>query len=355
MEEIVYREMKPEDIPSLLELFAASFGKPAPRAHWDWKYSSGPEKSVVVVAEADHKIVGHYAVLPRTVLVGSKPVRAGLVVDVMTHPDYGRRGIFVKSAVKAFEACGERGISILLGFPNEAAIRGHQKVNWSEIGSLRLLVRPLTVNPVPQIMGGRQLPKPVAWIGQTILTCLSRVTVSSGSELRTQSLSAGDFLSLGAELEDLLANAWPTDSVKVARTTEWLHWRLAEPGTEHRVVVIRGPKESRILGAALLNVRDYRNMRVGAVFSLLLREDSSRVVEDLLRGALHEALSKKCDVVVMLESPAMNLAGAARKTMLLRVPRKLRYIVRGIEGTEHVPEVMRFSKWHIELIDHDVL
>ncbi|MEW6050260.1 MAG: GNAT family N-acetyltransferase [Candidatus Zixiibacteriota bacterium] len=80
----------------LFDLYAATYGSSQPlERRWQWQYISHPRSSevVVLVAEADGKLVGTLSHFPSDVLIGGARYPGFFASDSMVHPEYRRRGI----------------------------------------------------------------------------------------------------------------------------------------------------------------------------------------------------------------------------------------------------------------------
>lgn len=357
MSDIRYREFVEGDKSSLLSLFSASFGKPREPAQWRWEYFGGPVKIVIVVAECDGRIVGHYAILPRKITYKGTSINAGLVVDVMTHPEYGRRGIFVGSALEAFRIAKQDGMLILEGFPNEAAIKGHRKVGWTEVGEIGVLVRPIRSKGLLKIaMGGVSIPTAAGRIIDVILESLSRITLGVGPpRLDIEELTVEQSLNLGPRLEHFIIESLPANAISNQREIEWLRWRLSEPNSAHHVFVVKKGDSEEILGLLVLKIRQYKEMKAGAIFDLLVKGEDENIATLLIKEAIRKSRALECDVCLMLQSPAQRWRSATMRSFMLPTSKRLRFIVRAVDGSPLPEEYRDERRWHMQLIDHDVL
>jgi hypothetical protein len=357
MSDIRYREFAEGDESSLLSLFYSSFGKPREPAQWRWEYFGGPVKSVIVVAECDGRLVGHYAILPRMMSHKGKSISAGLVVDVMTHPDYGRRGIFVGSALEAFRIAKKDGVSTLEGFPNEAAIKGHRKVGWTEAGAISVLVRPIrSKGLLKSVMGSISIPTAAERIMDVLLESLSGITLGEGRPRPDiEELTVEQTLNLGPHLERFIVESLPANAVSNQRDIAWLKWRLSEPNSAHHVFVVKKKDSEEISGLLVLKIKQYKKMKAGAIFDLLVKDEDVNVATLLIKEAIRKSRALGCDVCLMLRSPAQRWRSATMRTFMLPTPKRLRFIVRSVDGSPLPEEYNKGMRWHIQLIDHDVL
>jgi hypothetical protein len=357
MSEITYREFSLRDEQKVLSLFEASFGRRRDLAQWRWEFFGGPEKSIIVLAENESEIVGHYAILPRMLRSGNDVMKAGIVVDVMTHPQYGRRGIFASSAIHAFEIAKAAGISVLLGFPNEAAIKGHRKVGWSEIGYVRVFVRPLSASALSTALRGRlRLPALVSKGLDAILSLITKSKpIGEARGVKMTCMSASSLTSLGDELGHFIKDAFPGSALRGERSVEWLKWRLADPLGVHWAVVARETGTSKLVGVTILKMKEYKGMRICAILDVIVKERDQDVESLLLKNAIRKARSEGCEICLMFGSPSDSRLLTLMGSTFMPSPKRLKFIVRTVEGAPLAANLRDIRNWHLQLIDHDVI
>ena len=123
------RGYKNGDEDGILQFIQLAF-KWDDKKYWNWRYRDNPAGiGRIWLADDAGKIVGHYAMIPIKMKIGDETVTASLTVDIVTHPNYRRQGIFETLARKAYTEAGKEGGHILCAFPNEVAISltTHQK------------------------------------------------------------------------------------------------------------------------------------------------------------------------------------------------------------------------------------
>jgi hypothetical protein len=168
-----------------------------PAESWHWFYQRVPDgPAIIVVAENDEGIVGHYAVQPRPFRLRAATCLAGLAVGTMVHPSARDVTTLVEMAHLAYDLSRERGLAFLYAFPNDHAYRIR-----------RMLLRWHTL---PQVMEWEGALPSSAW--------------DLGSRARiweTPPLSDGTYSSLPV---DELSR----DAICGQRSPEWLRWRFFE-------------------------------------------------------------------------------------------------------------------------------
>lgn len=86
-------------------------------AYWVWINRIVGE-SVSVIAELDGRIIGHYAVVPRDLLVNNKIFKAALGIHAFVDPDFRNEVSIFEISSYLYNIARDRGIQIIYGFPN---------------------------------------------------------------------------------------------------------------------------------------------------------------------------------------------------------------------------------------------
>ncbi|WP_338791418.1 GNAT family N-acetyltransferase [Bernardetia sp. MNP-M8] len=137
-----------EFIISYFELFESCFGKREDlnREWYNWFNLASPfgKNDIFLVKDLEsNQLVSAYGLLPYQVNYNQKLYPAALCTNVMVHPDYRGYGLFVETGLFALKDSSKKGNKIVIGIPNENAIRGHLKVGWNQLDNLYFL----NINP----------------------------------------------------------------------------------------------------------------------------------------------------------------------------------------------------------------
>jgi len=356
MSVIGYRRLRESDKESVLALFRASFGKDKDADQWTWEFIDREFPAIVILAEKDERIVGHYAILPREFRAGGLSVPTGLVVDVMTHPEYGRKGIFVGSGLEAFRHAKDLGLSMLIGFPNDAAIKGHLKVGWSELGKIRVYARPLSPSGLLKLTGrDRVLATSLGRLLGLLIATLNKMTLEAGDNgLTLESVTPKEIESVNHDIQELTSESLKRYHIRNARGADWARWRLSDPIGMTEIILSRDSDGHEIVGYCILRTKEWGGIRTCAIMDVVSKDGNPRVTKSLLREAFRRAIQNNCELSVMIDSPAAKHKWLMISMLMLPTPRKLRFIVREVGDNRLPVEFFKLGCWHLELIDHDV-
>ncbi|MFN3533811.1 MAG: GNAT family N-acetyltransferase [Desulfatiglandales bacterium] len=148
---MVIRPYKRGDEEGIVRLRRSVFGDMDPYKAtiegWKWEFGEIPSGSpIIVVAEEGGEIVGHYGLLPMTLCHRGKEQPFGLAVDLMVHPLYRRRGLFVNMYREVERKAREEGLAGILGFPNERTLPTYKnRLGWKHLMDLSLF---FAANPI---------------------------------------------------------------------------------------------------------------------------------------------------------------------------------------------------------------
>lgn len=132
----------PEDRAEQALLFNACFKKSLGERELAWRYDRSPHgPSLSFVARpAGGAAVSGYASSPRFASVGGDPAslaRIGQTGDVMTHPQWRKRGLFSDLDRAAREAARDAGWPLMFGLPNRRSAHIFLELGWEAVGTVR--------------------------------------------------------------------------------------------------------------------------------------------------------------------------------------------------------------------------
>ncbi len=86
---------------------------------WIWiNRMISDEKSLIVVAEFENQIIGHYAIIPQKVNVFGQVYSAAFAIHAFIHPEFRNGFLIFQITKKMYKVAKENGIDFLYGFPN---------------------------------------------------------------------------------------------------------------------------------------------------------------------------------------------------------------------------------------------
>ena len=139
------RPARPEDASSIAALLNTVFGDWGDAATWVWKYKDPPAplRLISAVAEVDGQLVGHYGIVPLSILYQGKQVRGAQAVDAAVLPEYRRQGILSSLAKLVLESAADAQASIIYAFPGLYSLNLNRQIGFQPVMIVPEMVRVL--------------------------------------------------------------------------------------------------------------------------------------------------------------------------------------------------------------------
>jgi len=283
-------------------LFNACFTKAIDAAGLVWRYDDNPHgaASSFLTRNAEGLAVSGYACSPRRMLAGSDEstlAAVGQTGDVMTHPEWRKRGLFSDLDRAALAETAERGWPLVFGLPNRRSAHIFLTLGWERVGTVRPWCFVLRADAASRRMRHREgrlaglLTPLAARRGRAARRGLARAAARFSTVALTRFPEA--VLELSRATEE-------RHSAMVRRDAAYLNWRFIDsPSGLHRVlglfeagelaayVVIQlpGPEGGGFLVDALGRSTEALRAAVGAGLAELERLGASYVQATAIDGS----------------------------------------------------------------------
>jgi GNAT superfamily N-acetyltransferase len=350
--------LKAGEEESLRALFEAEYG-----ATWRAKTSldrylgSTPWPAAVSVIEADGVIVGAQPSYDVPLLVAGTRRMCTILVDVVTHPRYRRRGIFSRVVDHAMTLSQHRGASLALTTPNKASYPGFQKkLDWRLLTTLDCWVRLLR----PQAILERRLHVP-PWLAR-ILAPLVRLVAHGRLRMHA---AAKPRLESGMPSRESLDALWhdtaPTTGVSQIRDAAWASWRFApRVGETAYHFLAERDREQRLSGYVVVRLKEVSGLQACVLVDGLFGDADGVRQRRLLDAASDWALTEGAALTMAYVSSAGPWVGALSQAGFRRVPRPLdarpcHVCVRIHPHTSGTGILSDPSAWRLTLGDSDLV
>jgi len=222
-------------------LFGRCFAKPANVDALRWRYDDNPHGQAVslVLTEGDDEAVCSFAYVPRLAVArtGHGEVFEGYIGqqgDVMTDPNWQRKGLARRLVQECAKATGEAGFLINWGFPNRQSAPVFLKLDWLSSGQIRPRRHLLRADPRAKsrrLADGRLAALRLGWDTRACKRARSKLgTLPQGYTARV--LEA--FPESVAELSRQVEARFP---FMLHRDADWLNWRYLRTPTGAHVAI----------------------------------------------------------------------------------------------------------------------
>jgi GNAT superfamily N-acetyltransferase len=237
----------PEQREEQARLYAACFKKPLAERGLEWRYDDVPHGPSVsfVTRESGGATVSGYACNPRLAISRGDESTAAIVGetgDVMTHPDWRKRGYFSALDRAAMEEAKRRGWVLAFGLPNHRSAHIFLELGWERIGTVRRWTYLLDAGAAARAERSRE-----GWL-RGVLAPLDALRCARKSQRQRRShASERERMQLGVAYYD----RFPQQLAPIARAVErrfgfmirrdpdYLRWRfLAAPSRQHTAILV---------------------------------------------------------------------------------------------------------------------
>jgi len=343
------RAYRDGDEPALVALFESAFGRQISVDHWRWKFKhpgcSMPNVWLAVVA--NERPVFQCGGIPIPFRLGSRRVTMMHVCDVMTAPDFRRRGLHTQVSRHAYEFWRERGVAFVSGMPNENWGKTAGALGWRPLFRLQWLMRPLR----PEAFIFRRLGMRFAPRASLLGPIWSALWGARAR--RDQSVSTEVVTIAGREFDAIWDRCRDDFRFSIIRDAPWVQWRFLSPPTQpYRVVLARQRGEPVGYSALRFSTRVDRTT---ALLAEIVAPESSRGVRaTLLAEVLETAAASRAESIVTLAVPGTTRFRFLRSAGFLTGPA---FHVEFVPLASDLPETEMHDPLHWQLsgADFDVI
>ena len=327
------------------------------RRIWEWEYECNPAGSPIIwLAESGERIVGHYALLPIRMKLGDETIKGTIAIEAMTDPDFQRQGIFTTLGRHLLGTATDEGIPITIGFPNQAALPGHRKLQWLEVFSIPMLARFLNVRPLARRKAGPlgDVLGLVANAGLAMLRLLAR------SPRPMEGLAVRPVTAFDDRTDVLWSGVRDSIQIAIIRDYKYLRWRYGgESGKSYQIFIAEHGEE--LVGYIVVREMELMGMQVGCIVDLLARpEDSQAISRHLIDAGARWLAGRGVDAVLCIMLPHTSYHGALRASGFWPIPAWLSgkawpFIVHVNQNRVDVPMLEDPRNWYLTWGDTDVV
>lgn len=350
------RDFRDGDEGEINELFNSVFNRRRRLENWHWKFRNNPEGSKLINAVADSKLVGHLGALNRRIVIKGREHSALLEVDGMTHPDYGRQGIFTTLGKELLSDSKEKGADLAYGFPNEYAMPGHRKLGCVELFKLNVMIKPVHFDRISKKAFSNRITAFFANLARKfifgVLYRTKKVRLDDGVVLKP----IGTF---DARFDDLWKKARDTHAIILRRDSTYLNWRYIQCPEKH-YKVFTAEKNNELLAWVVVRVMERFGLKNGLVVDMLSLPDRSDVLCALVQQACEELKKEDVDLVVCSIPKMSCYFKAFRQCGFMPCPdklnpRKVYFIIYPLSKALNMDTVKLPSNWFVTWGDTDVV
>jgi GNAT superfamily N-acetyltransferase len=363
------RRFLESDANGILGLLECVWKRKFSREWWNWKYESNPagfsgEKGDIWIAEnACGEIVGHWAVLPQKMKLGSTTITAASAVDAATHPNYRRLGINGTLVERVFSDIQDR-YAFVFSFPKEVLYRARLAQGWKQFPVAQYL---MLLNPdIPF----RILSKHDLLVKTRALRWVARAAFKANQVRRNR--PTGLFVNkpmrdfeirkvsrFPREIQDFWKQARSGYELCLDRTAAFLNWRFSEHFGNYLVLLAQCNQNKDIAGYTVLrktSILDSQNAL--DVLDLQTFPSDNKTASDLIDTAIRFAKNEELDLIRCWVPPwhmyaaILSRKGFVDSTLASKLLRRSQPSV-FLRKTRKEVIIPRIQRWFCTLADTD--
>ena len=323
-EVIIFREAKDSDKEEILELFQLCFANSKAIEkdlyYWEWQINNNPDgRAFIGIAEINDVIVAHYAVIPLIYQTkDGKEIKVGLVVDVMTHPQYQRRGLFMAlSRYSLPEAVKKLNITFTIGYPFTATtynsvIPGHQKVGWQLCDKLIFYMLPIKLDKIfsykfPSL---RLLSKLVGKPSSILFSIWKKLKSRKLKMLKNiieekQYQISIDKIPNFNKSDIELSQKYSEGKFIKKRNMDFLQWRFCQkPNFNYEVIRMIGSSDETI-AFEIISICNLNGLKIGVIVDLI---GEKKYLMGLMKYGNNHLKKCGCEAIVLLDYKKSDLS-----------------------------------------------
>lgn len=329
------REATEGDLNAIRELYLDVWGYNRPRQYDHWRYFTPPSGLCPMTLAADgDRLAGAYTIWPVKIRVGNETVLGAQSMDTMTHPDYGRQGIFTVLADACYEAAAARGFEVLYGFPNPLSYPGFvKKLGWTHTGDITHWTRPIRPS------GHGKIPK----LAGPFVDLAVRLLPTG----RRYGLEISHTKPTAAELEDLVARSSESyGACHIERSPAWIDWRYSDQA-ENDYRWVSAYQDGRLIATGVWGMQNatWGEVRDNRAHLVELLGGDDKGLQAVLSAIIDDAMQARAIVLETICNVG-PITAALRRAGFFR-HRQAPFIARGLGNRKSDATILDPANWRI--------
>ncbi|MEL7669202.1 GNAT family N-acetyltransferase [Methanobacterium sp.] len=318
---------------------------------WNWKFKSG--KILIAVNDKD-EVISLRPTIPIRLKFRDKTLKSGMNVDVMTHPDYRRMGLFSTLVNESFKMLKELGVHIVYTFPNNFSFPGYKKrIKWKYVDSLPLLVKVLK----PRSFVKKYIKNPyVQKCLYPVADAFNHLIFVSKTKSENRNLLINQIYCFNENFDLLWQELSNQFEIAVIRDSKYLNWRYVQrPGYDYKI--FSAVEDDVLKGYIVLREDTMFDLKLGLVVDILTFDDNTAC--SLLLHAYNLFKDNDMDIMGCLMLNTSMYFDVLKKAGFLKLPKKYSpkefFFVVKADDDIIAPDVAYSSKnWFLTFGDIDI-
>lgn len=317
---------------------------------WNWQFKNnfyGPAE--IFLAKHKNQFVGHYAIIPQKFQFNGKEYTAGLVVDVMTHPDYRKQGMFY--AIGRF-ALASTGTDFTIGYPIRGEVMpGHLKSGWEVVKKIPLYILPVNFEKIIShfISVGFVRQMAGASVRGFYKLFFSRETNATAYEIqKVKEISSAEVNFFGCPQKN--------GSIRQMKNNDYLRWRFdSNPLPNYEKFMVTEKKSGKPMAYFVLRKKNILDLSCMVMVDLLLKENNFTLLKNIMRYIRKKARAENQDCVACMLRDDGFISNRLKFFGMLKSPYHFKLIIHNNHTIDFVSMFRQEKNVFLNWADTDVM
>ncbi len=283
----VIQTYEDDDQLEAIRLLNIVYGKWHDIKYWVWKYKNNPagffKNDIQLAKNVNNEIIGYFAVIPLKMQLNNVEILGSLGVDLATHQEYQRQGIFTALANKLYAEAAKNDLQITYAFPlyQEPAYKGHIKMNWSTLCIVPNFVKRFSLD---KFLEGRIKNKILLIMAKK----LTHLIFKTKFVIKKTPLVKDLIIEKTERFDERFNVLWEKLSsqykIIVVRNKDHLNWRYVS-NPEKNYIIFKAEKKNEVLGFIVLHTEEHPPYKIGYIVDIFSIQDKL-IMQNLITKSL---------------------------------------------------------------------
>jgi GNAT superfamily N-acetyltransferase len=288
--------------------------------YFAWQYDQNPSgPAYELITKKGSTVTGYCAAIPMRHKIGPDIAKGSLGVNVMTHPEYRGRGIYVILQREVDSLCGKDHIQFNFGFSNEYSHRNClRRLGYQEIGRFPLWMLPFDLNRIVAFRTPKQglLMRAAAFAANPFWRLASALLALRRKD---RSMKIETTAAIPEEFDGFWQKVQADQTNILVRDRAYLEWRfIRHPTRTYKVFMARSKGELR--GYLIARMTNIEGIPCGVLVDIMTENTPEG---KKAAGRLVAAFNRQARV----DGAAMGLCLMLRHSPVARTLRRSGYVI----------------------------
>ncbi|MGP1597913.1 GNAT family N-acetyltransferase [Peptoanaerobacter stomatis] len=340
-----------EDIDTMLSMTKEFYGdiEISNKDFIKWQYFRNLSGDAYIrIAYIDNEPAGQYIIIPMRIKIDNEIINCTLSLNTLTREKFRGKKVFTILAEQVYDDCKKNGAKFTYGFPNQNSYNGFiKKLNFKDIGSLPLLIRPLSFKNILKLKTQNSV---ISFFGAFVDSFLKNDTNNCDDIIEIDKSNCYIFDTFWQDIK----NEYPIIGV---RDSLYIKWRYLDiPIREYKIIGIKDV--DKLVCYAILRNTTIDNYKCGMLVDFLYMNGYEKQASKLLECVTSEFMKSNMDMIGCLVNSNTKEYKLLKKNKFFKVPKKFEpqpfpVILRIHDDSFYISDSIK--DWFLTMGDYDVI